>query len=50
MAATKPIGLDPVTGRLTEFIISSGGSAVWDGGGAAQTYVGGPVIDCGHAT
>lgn len=51
MAPTNPIGRDPVTGKLTEFIISTGGSATFDGGTASSVYSpGGPVLDCGHAT
>lgn len=51
MAPTKPIGLDPVTGRWTEFIITpSGAGNILDGGNASSTYVGGPTFDCGHAT
>lgn len=50
MAPTKPIGRDPATGMLQEFVISATVGNILDGGNAASTYVGGPIFDCGHAT
>lgn len=50
MAPTNPIGRDPVTGKLMEFVVSAGGGTVFDGGSATSTYAGGPVLDCGRAT
>lgn len=49
MAPTNPIGRDPVTGLLTEFVIATSGG-IFDCGGPTTTYSGGLHIDFGGVT